>query len=359
MRSVDRFLLGMVLILLLAQAAGATTPPNPPAGAGGAASTAGDPAAPPAPAPTAQVSKVTHWPKDVESGDAFKLGDRLTVTVENLSALVKDQMKCKTQLALYLNGLRLEGLQPVCDLANGTLTFPIERGDSTTAKIWSDVLGGSSGPAQVHVSVGLKDSDPVKSDKSASFQVYRPDWRGYIPALILLLLVLVLFRGGLLRDSVPDETNVKKRPYSLSRFQFAGWLVLLVGAYCLVWISTGEIPVLTQQLLALLGVTAGTVVGGSAINSAMTDKRMAGAAAPGAQTTPQHRNFVFDILSEDGALSVARLQHAVWTLVLWVLFCISVYRVFGVLDFDKTLLGLMGISALAYGATKPAEGSKG
>jgi hypothetical protein len=379
-------LVGTVVTLLLAQAPAQAAEQSVPQHPGGAAA-AGE-------APKTEGNQAA-WVKTVEpfppgaGAGPFGLDDRLKVTVENLPTLIKSRSKCD-QVALYLDGLRLEGQPPErCDPAKGSLVFHLVRGDAAAVRTWNAVLAGPpANERQVEVSVGAKGSDPIPSKAPPQrFSVYRPALPGYIPAVVLLLLVLLASRRGLLQDPAPD-VKVADRPYSLSRCQFAGWLVLIVGAFCLVWISTGEIPAMTTQLLSLLGVTAGTAVAGHTINSAKNDRRSFAKTAqattpaplnvnappgvpvtvvapppplpirPADLVTPQHRDFFTDILSESGAPSVTRLQHAVWTLVLWVLFAVSVYSAFGLLDFDKTLLGLMGISSLTYGAAKTGEGTK-
>jgi hypothetical protein len=376
-------LLGLAVAGLLVQAALADPTPLDTSHAGGAST----------PAPAARVDSVKPEPTD-RSQSGLALGDRMTVDVANLQNW-KDHAKCD-QAVLYLDGLPIEGLRPQCNQAKGTLAFHLVRGDATTAAGWCAALGCSSATKRdVSVTVGIKGSDPLDADADVpkvTFRIYSPTWPACLPAAALLLFILITFRGGLLRDSVPDVKQVKDRPYSLSRCQMAGWLVLIVGTFCLVWISTGEIPAISQQLLAMLGIAMGTTVGGAAINSSQSDRRGSAVNAlaaqanparpftvaatangvtpivvappPGTQppaavlVVPQHRNFLFDILAENGAISVSRLQYAVWTIVLWVLFAITVFRCFGVLDFDKTLLGLMGISSLAYGANKTTESAK-
>ena len=58
--------------------------------------------------------------------------------------------------------------------------------------------------------------------------------------------------------------------------------------------------------------------------------------------------FFKDILSDANGISFPRFQTAGWTLVLGVIFVVSVYRVLSMPDFDPQLLMLMGISSGTY-----------
>jgi hypothetical protein len=58
--------------------------------------------------------------------------------------------------------------------------------------------------------------------------------------------------------------------------------------------------------------------------------------------------FIQDILSDADGISFHRLQIAVWTVVLGIIFCLSVYTVLSMPTFSDTLLGLLGISGGTY-----------
>ena len=58
--------------------------------------------------------------------------------------------------------------------------------------------------------------------------------------------------------------------------------------------------------------------------------------------------FIQDILSDADAISFHRLQIAVWTVVLGIIFGVSVYHVLSMPTFSATLLGLLGISGGTY-----------
>jgi hypothetical protein len=66
--------------------------------------------------------------------------------------------------------------------------------------------------------------------------------------------------------------------------------------------------------------------------------------------------FLNDILSDDDGVSFHRFQIVGWTVVLVLIFVVSVYDVLAMPDFDATLLALMGISGGTYiGFKLPAQ----
>jgi hypothetical protein len=73
---------------------------------------------------------------------------------------------------------------------------------------------------------------------------------------------------------------------------------------------------------------------------------------------PKSLGFFRDILRDDQGVSFYRFQMAVWTLVLILMFCSSVYRDLVMPQFSSTLLGLMGISAGTYLGFKFPENTK-
>ena len=62
--------------------------------------------------------------------------------------------------------------------------------------------------------------------------------------------------------------------------------------------------------------------------------------------------FLEDILTEDDGVSVHRFQIFVWTIVLGIIFVISVGQDLVMPEFSATLLGLLGISSATFLAPK-------
>ena len=64
--------------------------------------------------------------------------------------------------------------------------------------------------------------------------------------------------------------------------------------------------------------------------------------------TPATEGFFIDILSDANGLSFHRFQMFAWTVVLGIIFVVSIARQLVMLDFSATLLGLMGLSSGTY-----------
>ena len=135
--------------------------------------------------------------------------------------------------------------------------------------------------------------------------------------------------SAVLRDG--DATS----SFSLARVQMAFWLYLITAAFLYIWLVTGNYnDVLTPQALTLLGISGTTGL-------------MAIAASPPG-TPSASRGFWTDILSDGGGIALHRLQMAVWTAILGVVFLAEIYGSFRLPTFDSNLLILMGISGVTY-----------
>jgi hypothetical protein len=70
---------------------------------------------------------------------------------------------------------------------------------------------------------------------------------------------------------------------------------------------------------------------------------------------PTWRGVLYDLLAENNQISFHRFQIFVWTLILGVIFVVSVYSELAMPEFSVTLLGLLGISAGTYVGFKLPE----
>lgn len=299
-----------------------------------------------------------HW---TQAG----LDDQLSVHVQNFDALMKQTNDTCKGIVLFINGMAIKGLQPVsCDEANGHVRYRLLR-TPQSEDVWDLLLGSPAHYLRtVSISVGSTDQRSLPSTVS-EFHLE------VIPRPMLFLFVGVSVGGalaffwlcrkhGLIRTG-PATLPVLKRPYNLSLFQMAFWFFLVVTAYIFIWMINDELDTITDAVLALLGIGASTALGSALIDqSKQTPGDQPSAAVPPEAGKPlESRGFLSDLLTDaSGTLSLHRFQLFVWTLVLGVIFCGSVYSHLSMPNFSATLLGLMGISSGTYLGFKVPEGKK-
>ncbi len=69
----------------------------------------------------------------------------------------------------------------------------------------------------------------------------------------------------------------------------------------------------------------------------------------------QSTGFLRDVLGGASGIDLHRFQMFGWTLVLGIIFCVSVYETLTMPNFSATLLGLLGISSGTYLGFKVPE----
>jgi hypothetical protein len=200
-------------------------------------------------------------------------------------------------------------------------------------------------------------------------------------------------------------------PFNLGRTQMAGWFYLVISAYVLLWLITGNLGSISASLLALMGISAGTALGDVMIDGskrkarqdqldafaaerAALEMQMTKLSAPVAeggsalaekaptdtagqvkqalassqlisiQTRLQQitqavdrigqpgpcrsEGFFKDILSDGVGYGFHRFQMVAWTVVLMIIFIRCVYQDLRMPEFDDKLLGLIGLSSGTY-----------
>jgi hypothetical protein len=390
--------------LLLLLLAGAAIPLRAQAGAGSP------------PKPRVRSVTVLDWLSPQEQADAEKksqrkarteagLNDWIVLDVENIDPLIT---KAGGQpLMLYINGLPLKGLTPYQvdrDARSTRLRFLLERTDDSTRE-WYLLLGRPGARFRtVHVTVGVPDCGvgctDIAEPATMDLIIIRPGWLITYTVLIALLLFALFKYGsksGLLRDPGPEAPH--ERPFSLGRTQMAFWFLLVIAAFCFIWVVTGSLSSLTTDVLTLMGISAGTGLASVLVDnskrttaddernrlraeSASLEARLPEIRAalpqatdpvdkarldaevqrivsrlaeinvalqlpPSAEEQPP-RGFWRDILSDGSGISLHRFQIAVWTAVLGLIFVATVYVQLSMPDLNDQLLLLMGISSGTY-----------
>ncbi len=374
--------------------------------------------------PSAAVSQTTstelvlsgeaHCGTDDATQHECRLGDHLYVGLQNLKAWMNSNPGKISQVALVLNGQLIHGIASSGpDDSYKYLKFDLARlddnkQDSQQNRVeWNSLMADLRGDNQhrLHVRVAGSGGPPFSGpEEVVTFQVL-PRYSWAVLALLLVLLasfIVLAKKSDILRDR--PSVNGVKQSYSLARCQMAWWFFLVAASYCYLWIVLNNRDSLTQGVLILIGVSAGTGLAASAIDASKRQQRdqlqkekdqltASVSALPAAiQTatdpiitaqliadqqrknsrmaevqsslealpTPigQSEGFFPDILRDETGISFHRFQMMAWTIILGIVFVSSVWREFAMPDFSSTLLGLMGISSGTYVGFKLSSAPK-
>jgi hypothetical protein len=344
------------------------------------------------------------------------LGDVIELKVSGLGELLK---ACPGQtIVLFLNGYSMTGLKPgpLVIPSAGLLRFTLKFADEVRAT-WVPILGYPSfKPRDLVASIGVEGQYPVKAlGDRATLKLETVGNRWFAIWGLLFVGMVVIFywcvvHTNIIRDgsAAADAAGVR-RAYSLSKSQGAVWFFVILAAYLLIGLVTGDfVNSINSTALILLGIGAGTVIGSALIdaskeadnvaakakaigdakakldginqrlaqietelrtNVALTaDQRAAlqkeqadkltekvAAESDCRKATGANEQFLTDILSDANGVSFHRFQMAVWTVVLAFVFIKGVYENLAMPVFDTTLMGLLGLSAGTYLGLKIPE----
>ncbi len=283
---------------------------------------------------------------------AAGLGDRFTLTVENLPRVLEEAGGCK-QIVLFIGGMPVEDSPPErCDPDNGHVGFFLER-SQRSQRTWSALLGSPTAfeiPVRVTVGSSKDRSYPTLIQPGGKefrlLVVHQLEFVAFLLILFTSLTIVILLcrRTGLLRQ--PGSLPTQQRPFSIARFQLAFWSILVAEAYLFVWLLSNSLDTITESVLALVGIGSATALGGAIID---------GEFERGSLPPRRSCGFLSDLLSDSSGICIQRFQVFTWTLILGVIFCASVYKTLEMPQFSPTLLALMGISSGTYLAFKVPE----
>jgi hypothetical protein len=324
------------------------------------------------------------------SGD-LQLGGRVVVYLSGLRDWELAGHSAQ-KLLLFLQGRPCGGDFPeAVDVEGGSIEYHLAI-TPENREVWTDLLRRPSLSRRIKVSVGPEGTAPFPTlivGANSAWLTIIPPRAGLLSTLVVGItlgtLLMLAKNTDLIRDSGFSKTPARMKPFSLARTQMAFWFYLIFAGYVVLWLITGDLNTVTDTLLGLMGISAGTAVGGALIDhqkrasvlerlaaATRTDLSStagtggsAGAQAPPISATlpvePQlviqleeqldtgfSRGFLRDILSGRGGISLNRFQIFAWTLALGMIFISSIYTTLRMPDFSPTLLGLMGISAGTY-----------
>jgi hypothetical protein len=353
MRKKSTVLRSAVVCLLAAASAFAQQPVPAPSSASSASAPGPAAAAAPAPAqpkqPLTEYALVRNARSHADVGEAG-LGDRMIVEVGNFPKLLDAAGGNCADIVLFLDTLPMNLRPESCDVQNGTVRYLLTRNDKND-QAWHWLLGNPrhfTKNIQVSVGTGMT----AINTRVTAFPIRvipRMPFYGWILATLagVIFFVHLCRTTGLIRGARTAAIKPTEKPYSLANFQMAFWFFLVVDTYVFIWLVTGELDTITESILALIGIGAGTALGSAMIdtNAGEGSADKTSAAAADEQKT---RGFLKDVLDDGGGISFHRFQMFIWTLVLGVIFAASVYRHLAMPQFSATLLGLLGVSSGTY-----------
>lgn len=163
------------------------------------------------------------------------------------------------------------------------------------------------------------------------------------------------------------KIRIRDVQYSISRFQFLFWLLIIFWGVVHIWAVTDTLVTPTTTVLFLIGISGGTMYIGRLIDVSSPAQPAANTPAPAPEPSPGElvkafydkgqfsKSFIQDILSDGYGVSLHRLQLFIFTVFLGFYFVWFVVYGLELPEFSNTFLGLMGISSTTYAGLKTIE----
>jgi hypothetical protein len=333
------------------------------------------------------------------------LGDWVTIYICHQDAFNLEADTDQKEITLYVNGIDTGVRAQKSDAVAGTMTFPLDRNDKNR-DVWAPLLYDPifHRRDEMAISAGLHGDAPLPRLATSNMTIVFDKlylvglmWL-WVFLIVAIVIVTILYarNSDMLRDG-PQVGGVRQT-YSLARVQMAWWFVLIVVAFVLIWVVTGDRDTIPVSALALMGISAATALTAVAITprgderaaaerdrltkiktSAATriddlDAEILTTADPvanaklvqlkadaqkeiddaniaiaGVRSSYPSKNLWSDMVTDDrGSVALDRFQIVVWTIVLGGIFIASVIWELTMPEFSATLLALMGISSGTY-----------
>ena len=208
---------------------------------------------------------------------------------------------------------------------------------------WDTLLArqGGSYTMDLPLALAIGETLPVEVQCSPSFRFYVVSenaariTNGVCLLVFAAVYILLIRNPSALRES-------RNGVYSLGKSQMAFWGLLVMLSFIGLWVLTGSMERIPEQVLTLLGISGATGLGSLLI----TTSKLGDRTPRTSNSTARH--FLRDILDDGNGFSLHRMQVVAWTVILGMVFITSVNKVMSMPEFPETLLLLMGISNGLY-----------
>lgn len=207
-------------------------------------------------------------------------------------------------------------------------------------------------PARVRV-MGLN-GDKVVFDAGQVFVT--SNYRIALVSGFILIAALIVLSGLLFKEPNPMRlmgrfARHRTQRFSLSNVQIMMWTLLVLYAFCFVWVANGILLDISSGVLVLLGISGGT----SVLSRGIDQMASAGEAPPPIVDTASLKDLV---INDNGEFDLLRFQMLGFTLFTLAYSFVSVIRSEGLPQIPDNLYMLMGISSGAYVGGKVADNMK-
>ncbi len=182
-------------------------------------------------------------------------------------------------------------------------------------------------------------------------------------AFMLFLLFTFFLWLNVKYSLLKDTSTATKKPYSYARVQLAWWTVIILASFIAIFITKGNLPILDNSLIILLGIASATTATAALIDSSDQNK-------PNAVLiqNQESEGFFLDILSDANGVSIHRLQALLFNTIIgiWVIYSVTIglktcvttstgcfNSIIPSIDTNKLLL--LGVSAATYAGLKTNE----
>jgi len=337
----------------------------------------------------------------------YRLNDLLKIkaTGSNCIAAVRSSFKPNAKKPqLYFDGILMRDIQAFLlpvespDGKHLTLNMHLQRmpDNKDNKKSWDTYLNQQNSGFIMHPIIGLSLSDdlpvlivpPATNSNGKKFEFYIAEkskvyWTTAFGLLLFFVVFYLLIKNP---AALRDKNSVV---YSLGKSQMAFWGLLVLISFSSIWFFTETIENIPVQIFYLMGISGATGLGSIVIGEnkkvgnnkknnceiqalleertllntlkkdflndipeILTTRLDQLATLTNAQSAPkqapQSNGFFRDICNGGEGIAFHRLQAALWTIVLGVVFIVTITTKISMPEFPENLLYLLGISNLTY-----------
>ncbi|MCX6304989.1 MAG: hypothetical protein NT040_08475 [Bacteroidetes bacterium] len=292
----------------------------------------------------------------LRSGKLAVYGDYISIKIDSIDAMIaltdsiagvnKDTLG---EVILYINGnpMRDIGVMNI-DRQEHELIFHLDRHSKYLLKfypefpyLWSSI--------PVTISAGYRSG--LILPVAPAFREINLKYVSYWSMVFSMLFILTIMVSFVVLAAKTNLIRIgnDNSPFSLALTQLSFWSIVVASSFIYIWIVTEELPPITGSTLILISVSALTTAGSRLVDIRTKTK---------GDLLQQSDSFLEDILQDELGYSVHRAQMFMWTVIMGIIFVVSVIRLQQIPQLDESLLGLMGISSGAYVGLKTMENKK-